>query len=142
MSPVVWDDFIPRVQAVATQLGITFEMPNEPAGARPEPSQTWLDIEVASQSSVQLELGDNAWIEYGQGYLHIMVPIGTGWRDALVKAKAFQEAFRGINTTTPKGLVYRNDQSADPMANKDDGMYRRLTVIVNYQYQDRLIAPP
>lgn len=140
MSPEVWDDCIPRIQAVATQLGITFEMPNEEAGQRPSPPQPWLDIEVASQSSAAIELGDDAWVEDGQIFLHLMIPIGTGWRDALVKAKAFEVAFRGINTTTPEGLVYRDNQSSDPMANKDDGMYRRLTVIVNYKFYDKLIA--
>ena len=139
MSPEVWDDCIPRIQAVATQLGISFEMPNEPPGPRPTPDQTWLDIEVASQSSAAIELGDDVWMENGQIFLHLMVPIGTGWRDALVKAKAFQVAFRGINTTTPAGLVYRDNQSSDPMANKDDGMYRRLSVIVNYKFQDKLV---
>jgi hypothetical protein len=142
MSPEVWDDCIPRIQAVADAQGITFEMPNEPALQRPQPPQPWLDIEVASQSSVQMEIGDDAWIEEGQIYLHLMIPIGTGWRPALVMAKAFQVCFRGINKTTPPGLVYRDNQSSDPMANKDDGMYRRLSVIVNYKFQDKLVAPP
>lgn len=143
MSPEVFDDCMPRIQAVATQLGITLEMPNEIAGPRPSPPQPWVDVEVAAQSAGPMQIGYDAWNEEGQIFIHVMVPIGTGMRDALVQRKAFSTAFRGINVTTPDGLSYSDDQSMDPLGpGGDDGVYRRLTLIVRYLWQDRLTAPP
>jgi len=143
MSPEVWDDCIPRIQAVATQLGITVEMPNEDAGQRPSPPQTWIDIEVAAQTAGPIQIGYDAWREEGQIFIHLMVPIGQGLRPTLVQRKAFSTAFRGINTVTPEGLNYTDDQSMDPLGpGGDDGVYRRLTLIVRYTFDDKLTAPP
>ena len=143
MSPEVWDDCIPRIEAVAAQLGISMEMPNEAAGPRPTPPQTWIDVEVAAQTAGPIQIGYDAWREEGQIFIHLMVPIGQGLRPTLVQRKAFSVAFRGINTMTPEGLNYSDEQSMDPLGpGGDDGVYRRLTLIVRYTFDDKLTAPP
>src|SRR5690348_13637031 len=141
MSPAVWDDAIPRVLAAAATLGLHVEMPNEEVGERPRGSNfqpsPWLDIEVDAESAGSIEIGGAIWDEHGSIFLHVMIPIGTGMRDGLVMRKALSVAFRGITDAT-EGLIYRNDQSFDPLGPAgDDGVYRRLTLIVRYHYQDR-----
>lgn len=136
MSPLVWDDVLPRVVAAATAAGLIIEVPNEDAGPRPSPPAPWLDIEVAAESAAPMEMGAHIWEERGSIFLHVMIPLGTGIRDGLVARKALSVAFRDV-TGTPNGLVYRTGQSFDPMGpGSDDGVYRRLTLIIRYDYQD------
>jgi hypothetical protein len=146
MSPEVWDDCIPRIEAVAEQLGIAVvELALEDPGPRPAPPKPWVDIEVAANTAGPMQIGYDLWVETGQIFIHLMVPRGSGMRPALVQRKAFSTAFRGINNTTIPGLIYSDDQSMDPMGpGTDDGVYRRLTLIVRYKFEDRLVAtaPP
>ena len=146
MSPEVWHDAIPRIQAVATQLGIPFAMPNEDAGPRPKPPAPWVQIEVAAAGAGPLQIGYDAWEEKGQIFVVLMVPIGGGLLPFLEMRMTFSYAFRGINTvvglTTP-GLTYSDDQSFDPLdlSNKVEGVYLRLPLIVRYLFQTKLVAP-
>lgn len=140
MSPEVFDDCIPRIKAVGEALGIGVREPNGDFTPQPSPPATWIDIEFATNSAGPIQIGYDAWEEKGQIFIHLMVPVGTGMRDALVQCKALQVAFRGINMTTAEGLSYSDDQST--VSGGDDGTYRPLTLIVIYQFQDRLTAPP
>jgi hypothetical protein len=144
MKGEVWDDAIPRIQAVADQLGITFEMPNEDAGPRPSPPAPWVQIEVSAESYRPIELGGDTWEELGQIFISLMIPIGSGIRPWLDYLSAFELAFRGLKAgMTPEGLVYSENQSSDPLQwTIDDGMYRRLPLIVRYKFQDRLTTAP
>lgn len=145
MSPEVWDDAIPRIVAVAATLGLHVEMPNEDAGPRPSPPATWVDIAVAANTAGPMQIGYDAWEEHGQIFINLMVPVGAGLRDGLVQRKTFSTAFRGINYTgqIPVGLNYSDEQSMDPLGpSVDDGVYRPLTLIVRYTWQDRLTNPP
>lgn len=144
MSPEVWDDAIPRIQAVADQLGITFEMPNEDAGPRPQPPQAWVQIEVAAESAGPMQIGFDAWEEKGEIYVSLMVPVNAGLYPFLIQRKAFSTAFRGINqTTAPAGITYSDDQTFDFLGtDRIEGMYLRLPLIVRYTFQDKLTAHP
>lgn len=136
MSPLVWDDVLPRIVAAAAAAGLTVEIPNEDPGPRPVPPQPWLDIEVAADASNPIEMGGAIWEERGQVFLHVMIPVGTGIRDGLAYRKALSVAFRAVSGA-PDGLVYRQGQAFDPMGpGTDDGVYRRLTLIIRYDYQD------
>lgn len=138
MSPAVFDDFVPRVQAVAAALGISIVLPNEDSSSiRPIPPAPWLDIEVSAQASTAIELGGGVWDEQGTIWLHLMIPVGAGMRDGLVMRKALANSFRGI-TDAAVGLAYRNDMAMDPMGpGSDDGVYRRLSLLIRYHFQDR-----
>ena len=139
MSPEVWDDVRQRVAAVADPIGLRVVWPNEDAAppvgvANPQP-KPFLDVEVAGQLMETLEITAVIWQEDGVIYLHLMVPTGTGIRDGLVLRKQFSTAFRQV-TDQPEGLIYR-DQTFDPLgASTDDGVFRALTLIIRYTYQD------
>jgi Bacteriophage related domain of unknown function len=136
VSPEVWDDALPRIQAAAASIALSVELPNEDAGPRPMPPAPWLDIEVAAQGAEPIEIGGKIWEERGQIFLHVMIPVGTGLRAGLVLRKTLSEAFRAV-TDAPAGLVYRDGQDFDPLGpGTDDGVYRRLSLVVRYIYQD------
>lgn len=136
MSPVVWADCLPRILAAAATIGISVELPNEDAGPRPVPPAPWLDIEAAAETADPIELGAQIWEEHGSIFLHLMIPVGSGISDGLAMRKTFSTAFRAVSGA-PLGLVYRNGQAFDPLGpGTDDGVYRRLTLIVRYIYQD------
>jgi hypothetical protein len=107
VSPEVWDDALPRIQAAAASIALSVELPNEDAGPRPMPPAPWLDIEVAAQGAQPIEIGGKIWEERGQIFLHVMIPVGTGLRAALVLRKTLSEAFRMV-TDAVAGLVYRD----------------------------------
>lgn len=136
MSPVVWNDALPRILAAAASVNLIVELPNEEAGPRPVPPQPWLDIEVAADAAMPLEMGGAIWEEHGQIFLHVMIPVGSGILDGLTIRKALSVAFRAVSGA-PNGLVYRQGQAFDPMGpGTDDGVYRRLSLIIRYDYQD------
>ena len=83
MSPVVWRDAIPRIQAVAATLGIPVELPLEDAGPRPSPPGYWISISVAANSAGPMEIGYDAWIQDGQIFISLMCPVGSGMENGL-----------------------------------------------------------
>jgi hypothetical protein len=139
MSPEVWTDVRQRVGAVASGIGLRVVWPNEdavpPVGiAEPQP-KPFLDIEVAGQITVPVEITSQIWQEQGTIFLHVMIPVGTGVDNGLAVRKQFSEAFRQV-TDAPEGLTYW-DQSFDPLGpSTDDGVYRALSLLVRYYYQD------
>jgi hypothetical protein len=98
---------------------------------------------VSSDTSGPIQLGGDTWEEHGQIFIFLMIPIGSGMRKWLDYMDAFEVAFRGLRPgMTPEGLTYSENQSSDPLQwTMDDGMYRRLPLIVRYKFQDRLIDP-
>jgi hypothetical protein len=136
MSPEVWADALPRIQATATGLGILVALPNEDFTGRPNPPAPWLDIEAAAESAQTLEMGGRIWEEEGSLFLHLMIPVGTGITAGLTMRKAFSVAFRAVSDAI-NGLYYRGGQAFDPLGpGSDDGVYRRLSLIVRYSFQD------
>ncbi len=135
MSPDVWKDAKAVIADTAAQLNIPVEWPNEML-ARPSGTATWLAVEGAAESAESYELGNTVWDEHGTIWLHIMIPIGLGIDIALAQRKAFSVAFR-VTSPTP-GLYYRA-HAFDPLG-PDDGMYRRLSLLVRYEWTD-LVNP-
>lgn len=135
MSPEVWSDVKPRLQAIATQHGVRVEWPNEALTGTDNIVATWVSIETGAESAGRIELGRDVWEEFGAVFIHVMVPAGSGIEDALALRKAFSVAFRGITPNTI-GLNYR-DQSFDPLG-PSYGVYRHLSLTVRYEFTDIL----
>ena len=139
MSPEVWVDVRQRIAAVAGSMGLRVTWPNEDAAppvgvAEPQP-KPFLDIEVSGQLVEPVEIPSLIWQEQGTVFLHLMCPVGTGIDPWLAVRKQFALAFRQV-IGAPEGLHYW-DMSFDPFgASTDDGVFRALTLIVRYYYQD------
>lgn len=134
-SPAPWADARARVTAV---LGATpTEWPNEPFSV-PDPPAIWAAVEMTGTISEPIEMGPTrAWQEEGWIGVHIYTPSGWGTDAARVLAKAVVDAFRGI----PGGPVtYHSASIGDGVAEDVDGAWWRLSVHVDYRYQDIVIA--
>jgi hypothetical protein len=143
VSPEVWLDAKAVIDATLTGLAsnsppvIIFpEYPNE-LFEPPEPIQTWLSIDIGGDVAEPIELGGKTWEETGAIWLHLMLPIGDGIENGLTWRKAFSVAFRAAIPTV-QGLYYR-DQSFDPLG-AEDGVWRRLSLIIRYEFNDILIT--
>lgn len=143
MSPEVWGDAKPRIQAVADAQGLAVAYPNEGFSV---PERTiWLNVEFSSAADAPIEIGAQTWQEDGAIWLHIMLPNLTGIDDGLAVKDALSVAFRTAAPTLA-GLVYRGNsgspgQTLDPLdQGTDDGMFMRLTMSVRYIFQSR-VAP-
>jgi hypothetical protein len=113
--------------------------PNEDPGSRTSPPSPWLDIELQAETTFAYELGGGIWRENGAIWLHVMIPVGTGMVTGLTIRKALSVAFRdAINQTDTIGLIYDPDQAFDPAGQSDDGVFRRLSLIVRYHFEDLL----
>jgi hypothetical protein len=137
MSPEVWVDALPRIVAAAASAGLPMMRPNEDPLPRPVPPAPWLDVEAAAESAAPIELGGQIWEERGIIFLHILIPVGSGLMAGLVARKALSVAFRTVTDAIP-GLYYNHDgHGFDPMGPPgDDGVYRDLTLIIRYRFQD------
>ena len=136
MHPQVWADARPRIAAAAAVAGVTVAWPNEDFN-RPEPPAIWLDIEFSSSSEDAIEIGARTWQEDGSLWLHFMLPRGQGIDGALRIKDALSAAFRDVPDAAV-GLSYRG-QSTDPIGEgTDNGVYRRMTLMVRYAFQSQL----
>lgn len=144
MSPEVWGDVRPRIQAVADAQGFIVAWPNEKP-APPNTALIWLLVEFSSAMDEPIEIGAQTWQEDGAIWLHIMLPRLTGIDAGLTIKDALSVAFRTAAPTLA-GLVYRGNagspgQTLDPLdQGADDGMFMRLTMGVRYIFQSR-VAP-
>lgn len=132
MSPEVYQDVKLILTATATSLSLPMELPNE-GFSPPEPTNTWVSIDVGGDAAETIELGNLTWLENGAVWIHLMIPLGNGIEAALAQRKSFSVAFRATPPTV-EGLHYR-DQTFEPLG-ADDGVWRRLTLIVRYDYND------
>lgn len=136
MSPEVWDDAYPRIAAVATSLGISLKRPIENPVARPHPVAMWAEIGIGGDDGESIEIGGAQWDEAGSIFIHLLIPEGSDIRVALVASQQFRNAFRGV-TDAAAGVLYRGGQSFIMEQDETPGLYRRLTRIVRYHFQDR-----
>jgi hypothetical protein len=134
VSPEVWQECRTIIAATADEYQLPVEYPNDDFTV-PEPLNAWVSIDIGGDAAETIELGNLSWIERGSVWIHIMVPFNSGIVDGLTWRKAFSTAFRASTPTTP-GLFWR-DHSFDPLS-PDDGPWRRLTLIVRYDYDDRV----
>lgn len=140
MSPDVWNDAKPIIAATAAAVTdnnggpLLVEWPNESFSV-PDPPNAWLSIDIGGEAAEALELGGKYWEERGAIYLHLMLPMFNGVDKGLAWRKAFSVAFRAAVPST-QGLYY-DSHSFDPLG-PDDGVWRRLTLIVRYRFTDLL----
>jgi hypothetical protein len=136
-SPDVWDDVSARVLAAAAALSpsIPVAMPNEEF-ERPDPPNYWIGLDTIAHTTTPIELTGGMWQESGTVLVHVMLPVFTGIRAGLVIRKAISNAFRNV-ADAPAGLIYRDGQMLDSLGiPSDDGIYRPLSLAVNYIWQD------
>ena len=134
VSPEVWTDAKAIIEATALDLALPLDLPNEDF-TTPEPPAAWVSIDVGGDAAETIELGGLTWEERGAIWVHCMLPFNSGIADGLAWRKAFSVAFRAAQPTV-EGLYYR-DHSFDPLSS-DDGVWRRLSLVVRYEYDDRL----
>jgi hypothetical protein len=130
-----WTDFRDKIQAANVIAADRIAYPNVPF-QNPEPPGTFIVLEHTGNVLEPIELGPTAvWQEEGQGYVHILVPTGTGTDDARVLAKNVANVFRGLPAADIQylGASIGSGQAADP-----DGMWWRITVTIDWRYQDIL----
>lgn len=135
MSPEVWLDARAIILDTAANYGLAVELPNEDFDM-PNPPSSWISIDLGGDASETLEIGNRWWEERGAIWVHVMVPFNSGVIDGLTWRKAFSVAFRGA-VPTVEGLYYR-DHAFDPLG-ADDGIWRRLSLIVRYEFDDILV---
>lgn len=134
MSPTVWADAKARLIAGAPTA--SFAWPNDPYTLA-EPPALWVAVETQGEGSRPIELGAAAtWMEHGVLYLHVMVPVGAGIDAAMMLRKTLSDLFRNP-AGLAAGLSYEGFRW-DPMGPAtDDGVYRPLSLAIEYRYQDR-----
>lgn len=132
MSPEVWKDVKTLITQEAARQNLTVEWPNEMLSRNSTATASWVAVEVAAESAEAYELGGAVWDERGTIWLHIMIPMGEGIDTALAQRKAFSVAFRLAQPI--EGLYYR-DHAFDPLG-QEDGVYRRLSLMVRYEFTD------
>lgn len=130
-SPAPWDDAVARLMAAG--LGLPIEWPNE-AFARPDPATTWLQADMTGDVLEPIEMGPNGvWQEEGFLQVHIHVPRNQGTRGAREIAKTIANLFRGLPTGP---IVYGRASIGSGDVQEPDGMWWRLTIHIDYRYQD------
>jgi len=131
VSLVVFDDAWMLLRDVAAGLGVPLSEENGRFKA-PEPPAPWAHVEFVGDGSEPRELQGAFWVENGFVAVHVMVPTGTGQREAIRLREELSKAFRGL---PPRVVVY--DRFAfDPGGNDEDGNWYRATLRVFYRLQE------
>lgn len=135
-----------RLVAGWTQTRITFQ--NE-TPAKPWPpkdgqghSVAWVNLEIATLPSTLRGAGvpgQQIWVYPGFVYVHVFVPTGSGDADAMAKAVAIGELFRGDVFYQQDGCYVRTwAPSIDGGGSGDDnGNWFRVTMSVPFEYWHR-----
>lgn len=131
-SPAPWNDARTRLTNAA--LGMPIAWPNERFDM-PNPTGLWAAVEMTGQSLAPIEIGNGVWQETGRLYVHVMTPTGWGTDDARALGKTIATTFRGLPGAP---MVYLSASIGDGSAEDEDGAWWRLTVTVEWRYQDIL----
>lgn len=141
-SPAPWNDARSRLEAA--NLGILLAWPNE-AVTLPDASAAvspvtnplpymWAAVQMTGYTLAPMEVGDGgAWLETGTLFVHIMTPAGWGTDDARTLGKTVANTFRGLPAAP---VVYMRASIGDSAAEDEDGAWWRLTVMIDWRYQD------
>lgn len=139
-SPAPWADARSKIEAA--NLGIVLAWPNE-AVTLPDPPSTspvtnllpymWAAIEMTGYTLIPIDIGAGAWQETGTLFVHIMTPAGWGTDAARTLGKTVANTFRGLPGAP---MVYIRASIGDSMAEDEDGGWWRLTVTIDWRYQD------
>ena len=140
-SPAPFNDARTRLQAA--NLGITLAWPNE-AVTLPDLSTAvspitdptpfmWAAVQMTGYTLAPIEVGAGVWQETGTLYVHIMTPAGWGTDAARALGKTVANTFRGLPGAP---IVYMRASIGDSAAEDEDGAWWRLTVAIDWRYQD------
>lgn len=106
----------------------------------PEPPSAWLLWEVTAQQLDQESIGAgsrtaNRWREFGQLWIHLLVPAGTGSATARTLMRQAVDLFRGqdIGALTFHGAQIGTGESAQPgERGVKDGKWWRLSAAIEW----------
>lgn len=139
-SPAPFNDARSRLEAA--NLGVTLAWPNEAFDVPPPPASTpvvdplpymWAAVEMTGFTLAPIEIGAGVWQETGTLYVHIMTPTGWGTDAARTLGKTVANTFRGLPGAS---IVYTRASIGDSAAEDEDGAWWRLTVSIDWRYQD------
>lgn len=138
-SPAPWNDARTRLEAA--NLGIALAWPNEdftppgPPGnaVSDQTPYIWAAVQMTGYTLAPLEVGAGVWQETGTLYVHIMTPTGWGTDTARAIGKTVANTFRGLPGAP---IVYLRASIGDSMSEDPDGAWWRLTVTIDWRYQD------
>ena len=132
VSLVVFDDAWTLLRDAAAGLGLPLSEDNTPFDAMPNPPAPWAHVEFVGEGSEPREIQGVFWVETGFVAVHVMVPSGTGQREAIRLRDQLSRAFRDL---PPRVVVY--DRFAfDPGGTDEDGNWYRATLRVFYRLQE------
>lgn len=139
-SPAPFNDARTRLEAA--DLGITIQWPNETVTLPGPPMSSpvsdllpymWAAVQMTGYTLAPMEVGAGVWLETGTLYVHIMTPTGFGTDDARTLGKTVANTFRGLPGSS---IVYLRASIGDSRAEDEDGAWWRLTVTIDWRYQD------
>lgn len=133
-SPQVYDAIRTFLEANYSATPLYFE--NEQTDAMPS---AWVLIEFVSTTYFQTSIGartqaENRFDEEGSLFAHVLVPVGSGVRDAFAYAYAIADLFRGL--TLLNGNVEFNDVIVGYGESQDEGNYYRVSVNIGWRMSD------
>ena len=133
-SPVVYDAVRAYLEANYASTLLLFE--NERTDTPPGP---WVLIEFISTTYAQQSLGAgsqaaNRWDEDGTFFAHVVVPGGSGVRDAFSYARIIADLFRGL--TLVNGNLEFMDVVVGYGESQDEGNWYRVSVNVAWRLID------
>ncbi|MCU0731650.1 MAG: DUF4128 domain-containing protein [Hyphomonas sp.] len=130
-SPEVYDALRSHLEAnyLATPLFFENEQTFQPGGA-------FVLVEFTSTTYAQMSIGartqaENRFDEMGSFFCHIMVPAGSGVREAFSSAYTLADLFRGL--TLMDGMLEFEDVIVGYGESQDDGLYYRVSVNVGWR---------
>lgn len=138
-SPAPFNDA--RTRLIAANLGITLSWPNDlfteptpPTNSVADPlPYMWAAVQMTGYTLTPIDIGAGAWQENGTLYVHIMTPTGWGTDAARTLGKTVANTFRGLPGAP---MVYTRASIGDSAAEDEDGAWWRLTVTIDWRYQD------
>lgn len=136
-SPEVWDDALARVQALGAAQNVRVVEVGVPDGS--DDTAMYLAIETTANSADRIEITGQVWEEEGQVWVHVTMPSSTSQRPGIVLRKAVADVFRFADGMPP-GLVYLGWSAPPPDAGSTTGNWYRLSLAVDYRYQDATTA--
>lgn len=137
-SPAVWADARSRIASAGLVPADRIAWPNEtfdPPDPTASPAPLWLAVTADGVECEPIELGGGVWEERGAITIAGFAPFGVGVADLFALTKAVAALFRPADTP-PEGIAYLG-LSTDEGFPDDDGVWFRLTLRVDYRFQDR-----
>ncbi len=136
-SPDIYDALHDRLVSAWSETPIYFENEDFAPGSQ----DAFVFAEIVGDTLAQDTFGSpqaNGWLEAGALYLHVMVPNGTGTRDARRLGRALTQIFR----EQPIGSLHFDDMSigaGEP--GRDFPNHFALTVTVSFSRRDVTTLP-